>query len=169
MKNKREIDCCAKTEESPETISGEEECGGQMMSWCFGSSVMFSDHWGGCYSCTSAGFTSRLLWGNKNCITHNPLSEQNFCFFHAALMIHTSTFHLRLCRPTPSTATSELSPSAASGGGGRGGSQGSGSAGGCVTDLSEKRRCQRGEREPGAGSRQLSRLPPCVTGSWNRS
>lgn len=103
-----------------------------MMSRCFGSSVMPSDPrgGGGCDSCTSAGFTSRLLWGSKNCITHNPLSEQKFCFFHAALMIHTSTLHPRLRRPAPSTATSELSPSAASGGGGRGGSQGSGSAGG---------------------------------------
>lgn len=119
-----------------------------MMSWCFGSSVMISDHRGGLLFL----HTCRIY--RMNCITHNPLSEQKFCFFHAALMIHTSTLHLRFRRPTPSTATSELSLSAASGGGGRRGSQGSGSAGGrCVTDLlsiSEKRRCQRDEREPGA-------------------
>lgn len=97
------------------------------------------------------------VWGGKNCITHNPPSQQKFCSFSAALtdqpfsvspQAHASIY--------PGHAGASLS--AVSGGGGSD-----------FLSISRKRRCQSEEREPRAASRQLSRLPLCVTGSWKRS
>lgn len=45
----------------------------------------------------------------------------------------------------------------------------SGGGGSDFLSISRKRRCQSEEREARAASRQLSRLPLCVTGSWKRS